>query len=160
MIAGPVRPKDVGADDATEQLETTLADALRRVCDLQDDAVDARVERLEREVHELRDRLAAVEARDAARAAGLLAGDAALAIALLPALDVVLGGADPFLADFVSDTRDPNVRFILGRRRSTKSIGKWLARIEGHAFAGFVVVDAGKVRNCRQWRLQRVLTHS
>src|SRR6516225_4154358 len=117
------------AAELDEQLETTLATALRQVCEAQDDVMDARIERLERQLVELRERLAAVEARDAARATGLLPGDAALAIALLPALDVVLGAA-PFLADFISETRDPAVHYIVGCR-STRSVGRFLARIAG-----------------------------
>jgi hypothetical protein len=100
-------------------------------------------------------RFAALEQQVADRRNGLLPGDASLATALLPALAIVLGG-EAFLADFVADVQDPNVRFIAGHR-STQAIGKFLARIQGRAFGGFLLAPDGRVHNRRQWRLRRVV---
>jgi hypothetical protein len=124
-------------------LTTTQPDAIANLWRAFDDykrATDARIATLEQQI---------VYAR-------LLPGDATLATTLLPALAVALG-EESFLSDFLSDTRDPNLRFIIGRR-STKSVGGFLRRIEGLAFNGWMIVGDGKLHNRRQWRVRRVVT--
>jgi hypothetical protein len=81
--------------------------------------------------------------------------DAALANALLPVLAIAIGD-EVFESDFVSESRDASLRFIIGTR-STMSVGKFLGRIKDRTFAGFVVVvEHGRLHNRTQWRLRRV----
>jgi len=84
------------------------------------------------------------------------ANDAALATKLLPVLAIAVGD-DPFLADFISETQDATICFVIGRR-STKSIGRLLSRIEGLPFGGYVVVKDGRLHNRRQWRVRRAIS--
>jgi len=105
---------------------------------------------LQQQIAELRRQLAQLEAQ--ARSAR----DAALATALLPALAFAVGD-EPFQADDISEAREPNIRYVVGRC-STRSIGKFLCRIQGRPFGGYVIVDVGKVFNRRQWRLQRIVS--
>lgn len=119
-----------------------------------DAGVRARLEALEA-------RIAALEAQEAARTqrqriAGLRRGDQALAAQLLPALAFRLGSCE-FLSDYLSETRDPNLRYIVAGR-STKTIGRLLSRIEGVAFGDDVLEAAGKVNNRRQWRVRRIVS--
>jgi hypothetical protein len=93
----------------------------------------------------------------AAAHAHLHRDDAPLAMRLLPALHIEIG-AEWFESDFLSETQDANLRFIVGTR-SSKSVGKFLRRIAGLEFNGHVLdADTGKRRNRRQWRVRQIVS--
>lgn len=107
-------------------------------------------------------RIATLEARESARdgrqrLAGLRRGDAALGARLLAALAIVLDPDSSFQSDFVGDSRDSNLRYIVDGR-STKKLGRLLARIEGVPLGEFVLVADGRVNNRRQWIVRRVVS--
>jgi hypothetical protein len=105
-----------------------------------------------RELAELRARVEVLEQR--VRSEPIPADDT-LALQLVPALALILDDT-PFMADFVSDTQDPNIRFIVGKR-SARSIGKFLSRIKGRTFGDYVIIADGKSYNRHQWRLRRAV---
>ncbi len=113
------------------------------------------------EVSALRAEVAALKAAEAerelrARGAALRRGDAALGTRLLHALAIVLDPDTPFQSDFVSESRDANLRYIVGGR-STRKIGRLLSRIEGISLDGLVLVADGMVNNRRQWIVRRIV---
>jgi hypothetical protein len=82
----------------------------------------------------------------------------------------ILQESDPFMAEDLHESRDPNLRFIVkellkkkSRRRRgaraesiVRSIGRLLARNDGQVFDGLRLVAEDPVEGCRQWSVRKV----
>jgi hypothetical protein len=127
-----------------------------------DVTTSADVDVLARRLAALEAEVAMLKAAEAARVqrqcvAGLRRADAALGARLLQALALALDPDTPFQSDFLSESRDVNLRFIVAGR-STKTIGRLLSRIEGVPLGGFVLVADGMVNGRRQWIVRRIVS--